>query len=108
VDIERLVRKERPDDELRSKIEQVRKLWVTIVTAQPDFWVGQLQELEKQVGLMSDQNRASRLLDQGRAFVSQNNLDGLQNVVKGLWNLLPTEAATEIQRGYQAGVIRVR
>jgi molecular chaperone DnaK len=108
VDIERLVRKERPDEELRSKVEQVRNLWITIFTAQPGFWVAQLQELEKQVGAMSDQTRASRLLDQGRAFVSQNNLDGLQNVVKGLWNLLPTEVATEIQRGYQAGVIRVR
>jgi molecular chaperone DnaK len=108
VDIERLARKERPDEELRGKIEQVRRLWITIFTAQPEFWVGQLQELEKQVDSMSDQARANRLLNQGRAFVSQNNLDGLRNVVKELWNLLPTEAVTEIQRGYQAGVMRVR
>jgi hypothetical protein len=38
VDIERLVRKERPDEDLRSKIEQVRQLRITIFTAQPDFW----------------------------------------------------------------------
>jgi hypothetical protein len=53
---------------------------------------------------MSDQARANRLLNQGRAFVSQNNLDGLRNAVKELWNLLPTEAVTEIQRGYTSAV----
>jgi molecular chaperone DnaK len=104
---ERLIRLEYTED-LRRKMVQVRALWWELISAQPAFWVYHLQQLESQVDLMSDQPRATRLLDQGRAFLSQNNLVGLQNVVRELWNLLPVEAAREAKRGYQAGVVKVR
>jgi hypothetical protein len=58
---------------------------------------------EKQVGFMSDQARANRLLNQGRAFVSQNNLDGLRNAVKELWNLLPTKRSPRYSEGINQG-----
>jgi molecular chaperone DnaK len=95
-------------DDLRHKIEQARSLWLEINMAQPAFWVYQHQELEKRVGEMSDKARASRLLEQGRAFVSQNNATGLQNVVRELWNLLPDDANEGIAMGYQAGIVKSR
>jgi hypothetical protein len=52
--------------------------------------------------------RATRLCDQGRAFVSQNNPEGLRNVVLELWKLMPADAVERRKRGYQSGVVKGR
>jgi molecular chaperone DnaK len=106
-EIQQLIRVEASED-LRHKIEQARALWFEVNMAQPAFWVYQHQELEKRVAEMSDRARASRLLEQGRAFVSQNNATGLQNVVRELWNLLPDNVHEGISLGYQAGIVKSR
>jgi molecular chaperone DnaK len=93
-------------DRLRKKREQVERLYWEIVTAQPGFWVHQLLYLEEQKHRMSDQSRATRLLDQGRECMDKNNLAGLQNIVRHLWELLPREVVEAAQRGYQSGVVR--
>ena len=94
----------READRLRRKIDELRRLYWEIAFAQPGFWVNQFQLLEKQIGKMTDQSRAARLLGQGQDFVSRNNVAGLQNVVRQLWDLLPIESREEVQRGYQAGL----
>ena len=106
-EIQQLIVAEASDD-LRHKIEQASALWFEVNMAQPAFWVYQHQELEKRVGDMSDKVRAGRLLEQGRAFVAQNNATGLQNVVRELWNLLPDDAQEGISLGYQAGIVKSR
>jgi molecular chaperone DnaK len=98
----------RASDDLRQKIDQARALWFEIAMSQPAFWVYQHQELEKRVAEMKDKARANKLLEQGRAFVSQNNATGLQNVVRELWNLLPDDVQAGITMGYQAGIVKSR
>ena len=44
--------------------------------------------------------------EQGRAFVSQNNITGLQCVIRDLWNLLPEEIHDGVTMGYQAGIVK--
>jgi molecular chaperone DnaK len=104
-EIEDLIAK-RQADRLRKKLDQVIDLYWDIVTAQPGFWVYQFGRLEKQQHKMSDQSRAARLLDQGRECLAKNNLLGLQNIVRHLWDLLPREEAEAAQRGYQSGIVR--
>jgi len=103
-EIEQLI-KARASDDLQRKLEQAKALWFEVHMAQPAFWVYQHQQLEKRFDEMTDKTRAKRLLDQGRAFVSQNNAAGLQNVVRELWNLLPDDAQEQIKTGYQAGIV---
>ena len=103
--VEAIIR-EKKMDRLRKKIEQLKSLYYEILFAQPGFWVGTFNNLEKQKHRMNDQGRATRLLDQGRDCIARNNVTGLQNVVRQLWDLLPPEVVEQTQRGYQSGLVR--
>ncbi len=96
----------RQTDRLRKRIEQSVGLYFEIVMAQAGWWVHQFQEAEKQREKMSDHERGSRLLDQGRDCMSRNNSAGLQTVVRQLWDLLPNEVTEAAKRGYQSGIVR--
>jgi molecular chaperone DnaK len=96
---------QRKPDRLRKRLEQIIRLHFEIVSTQAGWWVYQFQQAEKQQQKMADQDRASRLLGQGRECVIKNNLIGLQNVVRQLWDLLPDEAVQAAQRGYGAGLV---
>jgi len=93
-------------DDLRVKLRQGQSLYWQLLFAQPAFWVYQFQHIEKALSSLTDQARATRLCDQGRAFVSQNNVEGLTNVVRELWKLMPEDAVEEVTRGYQSGLIK--
>jgi molecular chaperone DnaK len=95
-------------DDLRVKIQQAQSLYWSLLFAQPAFWVYQFQLAEKEIASATDQARAARLCDQGRAFVSQNNPEGLKNVVRELWKLMPEDAVEERKRGYQSGIVKGR
>jgi molecular chaperone DnaK len=95
-------------DDLRVKIRQAQLLYRTLLFQQPGFWVYQFQQAEKEVASTTDQARAARLCDQGRAFLSQNNAEGLKNVVLELWKLMPPDAVEEQKRGYQSGIVKGR
>ncbi len=95
-------------DDLRVKIQQAQSLYWSLLFVQPAFWVYQFQLAEKEVASAIDQARAARLCDQGRAFVSQNNAEGLKNVVRELWKLMPEDAVEERKRGYQSGIVKGR
>jgi molecular chaperone DnaK len=104
-EIEQLIAQRR-SDRLRSRIDLASRLYFEICMAQSSWWVYQFQLLEKQRGSMTDQSRASRLLDQGRDCISKDNVTGLQNVVKQLWDLTPDELAATSRRGYGSGLTR--
>jgi molecular chaperone DnaK len=97
---------ERNADRLRKLMERIGRLYFEIVSTQPDWWVYQFQQAEKQQHKMRDPDRAARLIGQGREYVSKNNLIGLQNVVRQLWDFLPAEVVQAAERGYGAGLIR--
>jgi molecular chaperone DnaK len=95
----------RKTDRLRKRLDKIIRLHFEIVSSQAGWWVYQFQHAEKQQQKMNDQQRAIQLLAQGRDCVSRNNVIGLQNVVKQLWDLLPDEAVQEAQRGYGADLV---
>ena len=97
---------ERKMEPLRKKLAEVLRLYWEIVFAQPGFWVNQFQQMEKEQASMTDQTRAARLLDQGRDFLAKNNVEGLQNVVRILWDLLPREIVAAAKSSYQPGLVR--
>jgi len=99
-----LIRDQRPQ-RLRKVIEQISWLYFGIKMAQPQWWVDQIDRLAKQQGKMSDQVRAARLIGQGRDFIANNNIEGLENVVRQLWRLLPPETTDQIKRGYESDLI---
>jgi molecular chaperone DnaK len=96
-EVEEIIR-ERKTERLRKKIDQISRLYFDIVTAQPGWWVNQFQQMEKQRQKITDQGRAARLLDQGRDCMAKNNITGLQNVVRQLWELSPKEIVDEAKR----------
>jgi molecular chaperone DnaK len=98
--------KEKKLAKLQRKLEEIQRAYYNIVTEQPGWWVYQLQQAEKQLGQMSDQKRGERLLSQGQECLAKNNVTGLQNVVKQLWDLLPSELAEAAKRGFRSGVVK--
>jgi molecular chaperone DnaK len=104
-ELEKITR-ERNADRLRKLMERIGRLYFEIVSTLPDWWMYQFQRAEKEQHKMIDPERAARLIGQGREYVSKNNLIGLQNVVRQLWDLLPAEIAEAAKRGYDAGLIR--
>ena len=74
--------------------------------ALPQFWVNQFQQLAKRRGEMSDTAKADRLFDMGQRYLSENNVDGLRNVVNQLYDVLPKAAAEAVKRGYGSDVVR--
>jgi molecular chaperone DnaK len=93
-------------DRLRKKLEQIKQLSWEIVSAQPGFWIDQFRWLESEKPNMGDQSRALRLLDQGRQCIDKNNVVGLKNIVRQLWDLLPPEVIQSAPRGYQSGIVK--
>lgn len=93
-------------EKLRKRIEKTLRLYWEIVMAQPSWWIYQFQEMEKVENKMMDRARAANLLDQGRDCISRNNTTGLQNVVRQLWDLVPSDVVEAAKRGYQSGITR--
>ena len=96
---------QRKTDRLRRKLDQIQRLFHEILFAQPGFWVGCFQNLEKERQRITDRARGDRLFDQGQQCIQNDNVNGLRNVVTQLWDLLPREVVEAAQRGYQSGLV---
>jgi molecular chaperone DnaK len=86
-------------DRLPRKIEEGRSIYVQILFSLPGFWVGSFQRMERDRGNFSDPSAAERLFERGREYLRNNNIEGLTDVVRKLWSLLPREEAERAQRG---------
>jgi molecular chaperone DnaK len=95
----------RNSERLSKTKEFMLDLYRQILFEQPGFWTGFFRNLERDVPLMSDAARASRLIAHGRQAISENNLPGLRNACIQLLQLLPKEVAEEAQRGWNSGVM---
>ena len=93
-------------DRLSRKEKQLYDLYFQVLFSIPAYWVGQFQRLERERGKMTNREEASRLIEMGRKYLEENNVDGLRNVVIKLWDLLPKQVVEDVQRGFGAGVIR--
>ncbi len=91
--------RERNGDRLRMLLKKLQSLYYEILMSLPQFWVGQFQRLATRKAEMTDAAKAGRLLDMGQKYLTENNIDGLRNVVRQLYDLLPQTAVEEIKRG---------
>lgn len=96
--IETIIEK-RQTDRLPRKIEEGRSIFAQILFSLPGFWVGNFQRMERDRGNFSDPAAAERLFERGREYLRNNNVEGLTDVVRKLWSLLPREEAERAQRG---------
>ncbi|QIF00981.1 Hsp70 family protein [Roseimicrobium sp. ORNL1] len=92
-------------DRLATRIREGNSLYAQILFSLPGFWVDQFRRLERDRSKFQDVNAAERLLERGRNYLQQNNIDGLQDVVRKLWNLLPPDEAQKAQRGIGATIL---
>lgn len=104
-EVEQLIEK-RLTEPLQKKVEQLQSLQREIWAAQPAFWLGFFEYLIEQRHTMQNRDGADRLINQGRKFIDNNNLEGLQVVVNQLRNLLPPDAAAVADRGYKSALLR--
>lgn len=95
----------RKAERLSKTKEQMLDLYRQILFEQPGFWAGFFRNLERDVPLMSDPGRASRLIAHGRQAIAENNLQGLRNACIQLVQMLPREVAEEAERGWNSGVM---
>ncbi len=92
-------------ERLAKRIEEGRTLYAQILFSLPSFWVSQFQRLERERHKFQNTAAADRLLERGRNYMQQNNVDGLTDVVRKLWDLLPNEEAEKAQRGIGATIM---
>ena len=92
-------------DRLSRKIEEGRSIYAQILFSLPGFWVGNFQRMERDRGNFSDANAAERLFERGREYLQKNNIEGLTDVVRKLWNLMPKDEAEKAQRGVGATIL---
>lgn len=96
--IESIIEKKQVD-RLPRKIEEGRTIYAQILFSLPGFWVGNFQRMERDRGNFNDSAAAERLFERGREYLQKNNIEGLTDVVRKLWNLLPRDEAEKAQRG---------
>lgn len=92
-------------DRLSKRIEEGNTIRVKILFSLPSFWVGQFQRLERERHKFQNTEVADRLIERGRSYLQQNNVEGLTDVVRKLWDLLPREEAEKAQRGIGGATI---
>jgi molecular chaperone DnaK len=104
-EIDEIIAQKKTED-LRRKIDLSNRLYGEVLREVPGFWTGVFRRLQNQKGNMSDPARAEQLFDRGQAFIENDNLPGLRNVVFDLWKLCPADVAAESegQRGVDANI----
>jgi hypothetical protein len=90
---------------LARKLDEGHQLHFQLLASIPAFWVGRFQAMEKDPGVFSDRAAAERLVERGRMYLQENNVDGLTDVVRKLWSLMPREEAERQQRGVGSTII---
>jgi molecular chaperone DnaK len=92
-------------DRLPAKLDEGNSIHAQILFSLPGFWVGSFQRMERDRSQFSNPDAAERLFERGREYTQKNNAEGLQDVVRKLWSLLPEEEAERAQRGVGSTVI---
>ena len=93
-------------DQVKKKTDEANALYYSILFAMPSFWVNQFQNLQGMKNNMIDKDKAARLFEMGQKYLSQNNIEGLKQIVRQIYDIMPSEVANQVQRGYNAGIVR--
>ena len=86
-------------DRLPRKVEEGHSVYWQILISIPAYWVGAFQRMERDPQKFAGYDSADRLFERGRSCLQQNNIEGLTDVVRKLWSLLPRDEAEAEQRG---------
>ncbi|MGD0572922.1 MAG: Hsp70 family protein [Sedimentisphaerales bacterium] len=98
--------KDKDSELIESLIETMHALTFTVLDRQIWFWVDRFQYLEEHKALMSDQNLADQLFDQGRRAITNEDFEAIKTVVRQLHGLLSQEEQKrEESRAYGSGII---
>jgi molecular chaperone DnaK len=92
------------EDLLHQKIGEVQRLKYKILSELPAYWVAQFNGLAEQKNIMRDKSLAEGLILQGRRAIDNNDLEGLKNAVRQLWDLMPPDKRDDI--GYGGTTLR--
>lgn len=84
--------------------EKINIFTIGMLAAQPEFWIEQLNILKMSLSNMRNPTEASRLFSQGEQYARQNDINGLQQTVQALYELLPPGERN--MRGYNGGLTR--
>lgn len=96
---------EKNEERLKKKMEEISDVYSAILYRQNSFWVDYFETLAKSLPQMSDQAAAAKVIEEGRACASAENLDGLKNTVYQLQDLLPKRVVEQARRGYGSGLL---
>jgi molecular chaperone DnaK len=96
---------ERNATRLRTKKAEIEDVSSAILFRQSAFWVSHFESLVACQSQMNDAARAEELVRQGREAAAADNMASLKEAVFGLQDLLPQQAAQDVQRGYGSGIL---
>ena len=93
------------ENRLGRKLEEGHAIQGQVLFSLPAFWVANFQQMESDRGNFTDAAAAERLFERGREYLQNNNVDGLKDVIRKLWSLLPQEEAERAKRGVGATIL---
>ncbi len=96
---------EKNEDRLKKKMDEISDVYSSILYRQNSFWIDYFETLARSAAQMRDQEAATRLIQQGRVYLADNNLTELKNIVYQLQDRLPKLAAQQARRGYSSGLL---
>ena len=93
-------------EKIKEEISSVR--WA-VLFRQPGFWINAFQEIKRNPGSFTNQERAKELIDEGSiALQRQDILESLKSIVWELWSLMPPEDEERIKEKASDAGIRKR
>jgi molecular chaperone DnaK len=78
-------------DLLRRRVDALRSLFADVARRDPGIWVYWLTEAKGQRDQMQDAAQADMLFGRADRAINNNDVNGLRESVRGLWQLLPQE-----------------
>ena len=93
---------------LKKITEEIVSIRWAVLFRQPGFWVAAFQEVKKDPGKFTDQERADELIDEGSIALQRQDLDSLKSIMFELWSLMPPEEQEKIsERVSDAGIRKI-
>jgi len=106
-EVEELIDQHR-DDRLPRKVEEVLNLYREVLMSRDEFWVALFLRAKEEKSKMSDQEMASRLIEQGALSLQRGDIQQLRQVVGQLIGLLPDDVQAAVRRGgYAQGGVQL-
>ena len=92
-------------EKIKEEISSVR--WA-VLFRQPGFWISAFQEVKKDPGSFTNQERAEELIEEGSIALQRQDMDSLKSIMFELWSLMPEDEQEKIvDRVSDAGIRKI-